>query len=86
MVDNNGTLRLHRAFDAFGKVTSEDHYNANGSSVTSGQAGYIDEAFAFTGRLFDQTTGLQNNLNRRYDASVGRWLSEDPIGLAAGEE
>jgi hypothetical protein len=25
---------------------------------------------------------LQNNLNRWYDPSVGRWLSEDPIGFA----
>jgi RHS repeat-associated protein len=46
---------------------------------------YIDLAFAFTGRLLDQATGLQNNLNRWYDASVGRWLSEDPIGFNAGD-
>lgn len=45
----------------------------------------MDEAFAYTGRLLDQTTGLQNNLNRWYDASIGRWLSEDPIGFAAGD-
>jgi RHS repeat-associated protein len=36
-------------------------------------------------RFFDKTTGLQNNLNRWYDASVGRWLSEDPIGFTAGD-
>ena len=28
---------------------------------------------------------LQNNLNRWYDARVGRWLSEDPIGFAGGD-
>ena len=44
---------------------------------------YLDEAFAYTGRLFDQNTGLQNNLIRWYDASTGRWLTEDPIGFAA---
>jgi type VI secretion system secreted protein VgrG len=27
---------------------------------------------------------LQNNLNRWYDAKSGRWVSEDPIGFAAG--
>jgi RHS repeat-associated protein len=53
--------------------------------ATNCQFGYVDEAFAYTGRLFDQTTGLQNNLNRWYDASVARWLSEDPIGFAAGD-
>ena len=36
---------------------------------------------AYTGKAFDKATGLQNNLNRWYDASVGRWLSEDPSGL-----
>jgi RHS repeat-associated protein len=46
---------------------------------------YIDLAFAFTGRLLDKNTGLQNNLNRWYDASTGKWLSEDPIGFAAGD-
>jgi RHS repeat-associated protein len=46
---------------------------------------YIDLAFAYTGRLLDKATGLQNNLNRWYDASVGRWLSEDPIGFSAGD-
>jgi RHS repeat-associated protein len=44
-----------------------------------------DAAFAFTGRLFDATTGLQNNLHRWYDPTVGRWLSEDPIGFAAND-
>jgi len=33
----------------------------------------------------DQATGLQNNLNRWYDAVTGRWLSEDPIGLGGGD-
>ncbi len=71
----------HRAFDEFGKVTDEDHYDAGGDPVSSG-TGYIDEAFAFTGRWFDKQSGLQNNLNRWYDPSIGRWLSEDPIGFA----
>jgi hypothetical protein len=33
----------------------------------------------------DSATGLQNNLNRWCDASVGRWLSEDPISCAPGD-
>lgn len=45
----------------------------------------MDLAFAYTGRLLDSATGLQNNLNRWYDASIGRWLSEDPIGFSAGD-
>ena len=78
MVDDTGTLRLHRLFDAYGNIADETHYNSAGSPVTSG-AGYLDEAFAYTGRLLDKDTGLQNNLNRWYDGSTGRWMSEDPI-------
>jgi len=39
----------------------------------------------YTVRPFDEDTQLQNNLNRWYDARVGRWLSEDPIGFTAGD-
>jgi hypothetical protein len=68
MVDNYGGLRLHRAFDSYGNIVDETHYDAEGLEVT----GYLDEAFAYTGRFFDSATGLQNNLNRWYDASIGK--------------
>ena len=41
--------------------------------------------FGYTGRFFDDDTGLQWNTNRWYDPGVGRWISEDPIGFAAGD-
>ena len=66
------TVVNHLIYDAFGKVTAE-------SNPT------IDSLFLFTGRPFDSDTQLQNNLNRWYDARVGRWLSEDPIGFAGGD-
>lgn len=47
---------------------------------------YAGGSKAAAARPFDPDTGLQNNLNRWYDASVGRWLSEAPIGFAAGDE
>ncbi len=45
----------------------------------------VEYIFGFTGRLLDNETGLQNNLNRWYDPKVGRWISEDPIGFSAGD-
>ncbi len=45
----------------------------------------MDTVFGFTGRFFDDGTGLQWNLNRWYDPGVGRWLSEDPIGFGGGD-
>ena len=66
------TIANHRAFDAYGKLTSETN-------------AAVDCLFAFTGRMLDEDTRLQNNLNRWYDAAVGRWLSEDPIGYLGGD-
>jgi RHS repeat-associated protein len=37
--------------------------------------------FGFTGQAQDSNTGLQNNLNRWYNASLGNWMSQDPLGL-----
>lgn len=62
----------HRVFDAFGRET----YDSNAA---------IDALFGFTGRPFDEATGLQNNLNRWYDNVLHQWLSEDPKGFAAGD-
>lgn len=45
----------------------------------------MDMLFAFTGKMYDEVTGLQNNLNRWYDAKLGQWVSEDPIGFEAGD-
>ncbi len=61
----------HLVYDAFGRVTAET-------------SPAVDSLFLFTARPFDEDTKLQNNLNRWYDASVGRWLSEDPVGFDSG--
>jgi RHS repeat-associated protein len=71
--DDMTTVVNHLIYDAFGRVTSESNPA-------------VDSLFLFTARPFDSDTQLQNNLNRWYDPTVGRWLSEDPIGFAAGDE
>jgi len=63
------TVALHRVFDAYGNKTSS--------------TGSADSVFGYTGKLYDAATGLQNNLNRWYDAAVGRGTSEDPIAADA---
>ncbi len=45
---------------------------ARAGNVTSETNPAVDSLFLFTVRLFDADTGLQNNLNRWYDAAVGR--------------
>jgi RHS repeat-associated protein len=67
---NITTIANHIAFDSFGRRASE----------TNSALG--DFALGFTGRWFDRATGLQWNLNRWYNPSIQRWMSEDPIGFA----
>ena len=62
----------HRVFDAYGQMTSQTN-------------AAVDFLFGFTGRPFDEATGLQNNWNRWHEPAVGRWLSQDPLGLRAGD-
>jgi RHS repeat-associated protein len=85
LVDSEGELRIHRVFDSYGNNVQDVHFDEDGDEVTSNQAGYLDAAFAFTGRWYDKATGLQNNLNRWYSPVLGRFISEDPIGFAAGD-
>jgi RHS repeat-associated protein len=41
--------------------------------------------YAWTGREYDGTTGLQDNRARYYDPRAGRWTSQDPLGFDAGD-
>ena len=82
-MDDLWTLRDHlntvRKFvNAKSKVVSNLEYNAFGAlmSVTGDKP-----LFRYTGKMFDDVTGLQWNINRWYDVKVGRWVSEDPIGF-----
>jgi RHS repeat-associated protein len=44
-----------------------------------------DFRFGYTGRELDTETGLYYYRARYYDAAVGRFISEDPIGFSAGD-
>jgi RHS repeat-associated protein len=61
----------HRAYDSFG--------NRKGSALPT------DIVFGYTGKYFDETTGLQNSWNRWYSPKMGRFISQDPIGFAGGD-
>jgi RHS repeat-associated protein len=93
LTDNLGTVRDLASYNATTGVTSVvnhrvyDSYGNLESSInpSTNQPAAVDCLFGFTGQAFDNATGLQNNVNRWYDAKVGRWASQDPIGFTAGD-
>ncbi|NTY93688.1 RHS repeat-associated core domain-containing protein [Pseudomonas putida] len=44
----------------------------------------VEQNLRFQGQYFDVETGLHYNTFRFYDPKVGRFLTQDPIGLAGG--
>jgi RHS repeat-associated protein len=72
VIDSMATVVNHIRYDSFGKITSETN-------------AAVDFLFAYTGRERDEETGLYYYRARYYDPAVGRFVSEDPMGFAAGD-
>jgi RHS repeat-associated protein len=66
--------------DAAGAVQANYTYEPYGGTVASGSAS--GNAYQYTGR--DNDGGLYYYRNRYYSPTLHRFVSEDPIGLAAG--
>ena len=82
LTDHLGSVRDLVVYDPTTETVSvANHivYDVFGNTTGSGSL------FLYTARPFDADTELQNNRNRWYDATTGRWLSTDPIGFAAGD-
>ena len=76
LTDHLGTIR-----DILGATATHLIYDAFGNLIS----GTNPLLFGYTGKAFDTSTQLQNNINRWYDAAVGRWLSTDPIGFEGND-
>ncbi len=66
--------------DGSGNVTSSATYDSFGNAT-----GNLATRYKFTGREFDDFTGLHYYRARWYDSNLGRFISEDPIGFAGGD-
>jgi RHS repeat-associated protein len=72
ILSNTGVVLNHIKYDSFGNILSQ----SNPSAATR---------YAFTGREWDSSLGLYYYRARYYDANLGKFLSEDPLGFSTGD-
>jgi RHS repeat-associated protein len=70
LTNSAAALASTYTYDAFGNLTAS--------------TGTLTNPFRFTGRNFDTETGISYYRARYYDESVGRFITEDPIGFIGG--
>ena len=78
-----------QATDKAGNVVWAASYNAFGKASITTPAATADKPtitvnMRLPGQYLDEETGLHYNWHRYYDGEVGRYLTEDPIGLRGG--
>jgi RHS repeat-associated protein len=78
-----GDIVWENSFSTWGNIASESRHQ--GIYKSTDRFELITQNLRFQGQYFDQETGLHYNTFRFFDPDIGRFISEDPIGLAGGE-
>ncbi|MDZ7619829.1 MAG: RHS repeat-associated core domain-containing protein [Patescibacteria group bacterium] len=81
ITDASGAVVERYAYSAYGKPFFLD----SAANPLDPQASTIGNPYLFTGRRLDEETGLYCYRARMYDPELGRFVSRDPIGYAAGD-
>ena len=84
MADANGAIVSSTSYDSFGNAVPKQAAGSAASGAGNA-APNIATTYRYTGREYDEETGLYYYRNRWYDPEVGRFISEDPIGFAGGD-
>ena len=91
LTDSSGTIVSSTTYDSFGNAAPKQATGsaASGTGNAASSAGKatpnIATTYRYTGREYDEDTGLYYYRNRWYDPETGRFISEDPIGFAGGD-
>ncbi|QCT21066.1 type IV secretion protein Rhs [Jejubacter calystegiae] len=78
--DADGAVRWSGQYGSFGEVS---HQTAESWALRQGKP-TINQPLRYAGQYADSETGLHYNLFRYYDPGVGRFTTQDPIGLQGG--
>jgi RHS repeat-associated protein len=89
LTNSAGSVVEAYEYDAYGSQTvivpGHDgviHYDSRDVRIPSGKSTY-GNPFFFTGQRYDAETGLMYYKQRYYSATLGRFMSRDPIGIWA---
>jgi RHS repeat-associated protein len=70
--------------DREGRIVWQAAYKAWGA-LERLEVNEVEQNLRFQGQYFDDETGLHYNTFRYYDPEVGRFITQDPIGLVGGD-
>jgi RHS repeat-associated protein len=71
IMDSSSVIQDHIDYDGYG--------NATHTTIT------VADQFGYAGGLYSYDTKMEQFGARWYDAATGRWVSQDPMGFAAGD-
>ena len=74
MTDQFGNLLWYGEYTAWGRLKKDERVYKD-----------VHQPFRLQNQYFDQETGLHYNLMRYYEPDSGRFVNQDPIGLAGGD-
>jgi len=72
IVNTSGTALDHVVYDSYGNIVTE-------TSASNG------DRFKYAGMEYDSVTGQYYDRARFYNAAIGRFMSQDPLGFRAGD-
>ena len=75
MTDSQGKLLWKGRYDAWGQLIHDSNRHAQRTT---------HQPFRLQNQYFDQETGLHYNFLRYYEPTLGRFITQDPIGLMGG--
>ncbi|GKX53153.1 RHS repeat domain-containing protein [Budvicia aquatica] len=78
LTDSLGNLVYSCSYNAYGKLQEETQHRQEEFGVR------VETNLRFQGQYWDEETGLHYNRYRYYDFHIGRYITQDPLGILSG--